>query len=51
VELYRTVEDPGHERNLIEEHRYIAETMRRDFVSWLDRVGTAPELLEARQRL
>lgn len=51
VELYRTVEDPGHERNLIEEHRDIAETLRRDFVSWLDRVGTAPELLEARQRL
>jgi arylsulfatase A-like enzyme len=51
VELYRTVEDAGHERNVIEEHPDVARALHGKFVEFLERVGTAESKLERRRRL
>lgn len=51
VELYRTVEDPGHARNVFAEHRAVAERLHAAFRDWLTRVGAPPSAVAARQRL
>jgi arylsulfatase A-like enzyme len=51
VELYRTKEDPGHAKNLVQEHPDIAKAMHQSYIAWLKEIGTAPSLLEPRKSL
>jgi arylsulfatase A-like enzyme len=51
VELYRTVEDPGHKQNLLAEHRQAAESLHGQFVDWLGRMGTKDKHLRPRLKL
>jgi arylsulfatase A-like enzyme len=51
IELYRTVEDPGHMKNVFGENRGIAEALHRKFVAWLEKRGTANKFLDPRREL
>lgn len=51
IELYRTVEDPGHTKNVFAENRGVAEALHAKFVAWLQEMGTAPKFLDPRQQL
>jgi arylsulfatase A-like enzyme len=51
VELYRSVEDPGHTHNVFSEHRPVAEMLHGKFVRWLQRLETSSTFMEPRQTL
>lgn len=51
VELYRTVEDPGHQRNVLAEGRQAAESLHARFANWLEQMGTQDKHLEPRRQL
>ncbi len=51
IELYRTIQDPGHLHNVFDEHKPIAESLHGRFVNWLEKMGTSERFLEPRRRL
>ncbi len=51
VELYRTVEDPGHRQNVITEYRDAAASLHSKFVRWLEQMGTKDKFLDPRRAL
>jgi arylsulfatase A-like enzyme len=51
VELYRTVEDPGHAVNVLDTNRDAAESLHAKYVAWLERQGTPDRFLAPRRQL
>ena len=51
VELYRTVQDPGHQKNVFDENRGVAQELHAKFVTWLRELGTESKFLDPRLEL
>ncbi len=51
IELYRTLEDPGHKQNVFAEYPDAATALHAKFVNWLERVGTKEKFLAPRRKL
>lgn len=51
VQLYRTMEDPGHLDNVFEANRGIAKELHQQFYTWLKQVDTPPDLINMREDL
>jgi len=45
-ELYHLPSDPHQQKNVIEQYPEVAKELRQKIVSWLEQMGTAPELIE-----
>jgi arylsulfatase A-like enzyme len=50
VELYRTSEDPGQLRNVLEGNEAVARELHAAFIQLLEHVGTADELIAPRRQ-
>ena len=51
VELYRTKDDPGHQKNLYQEFPEVAEELHKKFVAWLEEIGTSSKYLDPRRNI
>lgn len=51
VELYRTKDDPGHQKNLYQEFPKVAEELHKKFVAWLEKMGTPSKYLDPRRNM
>lgn len=51
IELYRTVEDPGHQHNVIGEKHDVAQGLHAKFAAWLQDTDTPAKFLEPRMEL
>ena len=51
VELYHSKIDPKHERNIAEENPEVVEGLHKDFLEFLEDVGTSEESMRPRKRI
>jgi len=51
VELYRTKEDLGHQNNIYEENKDVAQRLHAKFVALLEELGTSEDKLEPRRKI
>ncbi|MDO9545577.1 MAG: sulfatase, partial [Pelolinea sp.] len=51
VELYRTKDDPGHQKNVYQEFPEVVEELHKKFVIWLEEMGTSSKYLDPRRNI